>query len=71
MIYDSILSVIGHTPMVRINKLNPNPKIQIVAKLEGFNPTGSIKDRIELKMRESLSLDKQLLKQLQVILVLD
>jgi cysteine synthase B len=49
---DSILDLIGMTPMVRIRKLNPNPRVQIFAKLEGNNPTGSIKDRIALKMIE-------------------
>ncbi|MGB8931309.1 MAG: cysteine synthase family protein [Anaeromyxobacteraceae bacterium] len=49
---DSILDLIGVTPMVRIRNLNPNPRVQIYAKLEGFNPTGSIKDRIALKMIE-------------------
>ena len=39
--------------MVRINKLCPNPSVNIFAKLEGFNPTGSIKDRIALRMVES------------------
>lgn len=38
--------------MVRINRLNPNPSVNIYAKLEGFNPTGSIKDRIALQMVE-------------------
>ena len=38
--------------MVRINALNPNPRVNIYAKLEGFNPTGSIKDRIALRMVE-------------------
>ena len=38
--------------MVRINRLNPNPRVNIYAKLEGFNPTGSIKDRIAVKMIE-------------------
>jgi cysteine synthase B len=49
---DSILDLIGSTPMVRIRHLNPNPRVRIFAKLEGFNPTGSIKDRIALKMIE-------------------
>jgi len=66
--YDNILEAIGHTPMVRINKLNPNPKVQLYAKLEGFNPTGSIKDRIALKMIEqaeecgSLTHDKTIIE---------
>lgn len=49
---DNILETIGSTPMVRINRLNPNPRVNIMAKLEGFNPTGSIKDRIALRMIE-------------------
>ena len=49
---DSILDLIGHTPMVRLARLSPNPRVAIFAKLEGFNPTGSIKDRIALKMIE-------------------
>ena len=39
--------------MVRINRLSPNPDVHIFAKLEGFNPTGSIKDRIAVKMIET------------------
>lgn len=50
--YDNILEAIGHTPLVRINRLNPKPHVSLYAKLEGFNPTGSIKDRIALKMIE-------------------
>ncbi len=49
---DCILDLIGRTPMVRIRRLNPNPRVTLLAKLEGFNPTGSIKDRIALKMIE-------------------
>lgn len=52
MIRNNILETIGMTPMVRINRLNPNPNVNIFAKLEGFNPTGSIKDRIAVKMIE-------------------
>lgn len=52
MYYNNILETIGQTPMVRINRLSPNPNVSIFAKLEGFNPTGSIKDRIALKMIE-------------------
>jgi len=48
--FDNILDCIGNTPLVRIRKMNPNPNVDIYAKLEGFNPTGSIKDRIALKM---------------------
>lgn len=50
--YDNILETIGHTPLVRINRLNPKPHIPLYAKIEGVNPSGSIKDRIALKMIE-------------------
>lgn len=50
--YQNILKTIGNTPMVEINKMNPKQNIKLYAKLEGFNPTGSIKDRIALKMIE-------------------
>lgn len=50
MWYNSILDVIGNTPLVRINKLNPNPNVTLLAKLEFFNPGGSIKDRIAITM---------------------
>jgi cysteine synthase B len=52
MIHDTILDTIGHTPMVRINRLNPNPAVELLAKVEGNNPTGSSKDRIALRMIE-------------------
>ena len=52
MYSNNILETVGQTPMVRIAKLSPNPRVSIFAKLEGFNPTGSIKDRIALKMVE-------------------
>ncbi|UCH72561.1 MAG: cysteine synthase family protein [Thermoplasmatales archaeon] len=48
----NILDLIGNTPLVKINKLNPNPNVTIYAKLEGNNPGGSIKDRIARKMIE-------------------
>jgi cysteine synthase B len=48
----NILGTIGNTPLVKINRLNSNKNVTILAKLEGFNPTGSIKDRIALKMIE-------------------
>ncbi|MCL1849322.1 MAG: pyridoxal-phosphate dependent enzyme, partial [Clostridiales bacterium] len=50
--YSNIVETIGRTPMVRINRINPNPAVELYAKVEGFNPTGSIKDRIALKMIE-------------------
>lgn len=52
MVKNNILEAIGNTPLVRINRLCPNPNVNIFAKLEGFNPTGSIKDRIAIAMVE-------------------
>ena len=49
----SILDTIGNTPLVEIKGLNPNPKVRILAKLEYFNPGGSVKDRIALSMIEA------------------
>ncbi len=60
--YDNILDAIGHTPLVKINRLNPKPQVPLYAKLEGFNPTGSIKDRIALKMIEQAEESGALLK---------
>ena len=60
--HDSILGAIGNTPLVRINNLNPNPAVRIYAKLEGFNPTGSTKDRIALKMIEQAESEGTLTK---------
>ena len=59
-IKNNILEAIGNTPMVRINKLNPNPDVNIFAKLEGFNPSGSIKDRIAVKMISEAEKDGRL-----------
>lgn len=59
-IKNNILDAIGNTPMVRINKLNPNPDVNIFAKLEGFNPSGSIKDRIAVKMISDAEKDGRL-----------
>jgi S-sulfo-L-cysteine synthase (O-acetyl-L-serine-dependent) len=48
--FNNILETIGNTPLIKINKLNPNSNVNIYAKFEGSNPTGSIKDRIALAM---------------------
>ncbi len=50
--HKDILEAIGNTPLIRINKLNPNDNVVMYGKHEGYNPTGSIKDRIALKMIE-------------------
>jgi len=53
MTHNNILEKIGNTPIVLINRLNPAPKVKIYAKLESFNPGGSVKDRISLSMIET------------------
>jgi cysteine synthase B len=60
--HDNILETIGNTPLVRLNHLNDNPRVTIHAKLEGYNPTGSIKDRIALKMIEQAEAEGRLVK---------
>ena len=45
--------MIGRTPIVRLNRLNPNPRVEIYVKLEYFNPGGSVKDRPALAMIEA------------------
>ena len=50
MRYGNILETIGNTPLVELKSFSPRPGVQIFAKLEGVNPTGSIKDRIALQM---------------------
>ncbi|WP_069803705.1 PLP-dependent cysteine synthase family protein [Thermogemmatispora onikobensis] len=52
MRYSSILETIGNTPLVELKSLSPRPGVQIFAKLEGVNPSGSIKDRIARRMIE-------------------
>jgi cysteine synthase len=50
--YSNILKLIGRTPLVRIEKSNPNPNVLLLAKLEKYNPAGSVKDRIAISMIE-------------------
>lgn len=49
----TVLDTVGNTPLVKIEKLNPNPAVTIYAKLEGNNPGGSVKDRPALNMIRS------------------
>jgi cysteine synthase len=48
----SLLDLIGGTPLVELPRLSPRPRVKLYAKLEGQNPTGSIKDRVALAMVE-------------------
>jgi cysteine synthase len=49
----SVLDLIGDTPLVELTRLSPKPDVRLFAKLEGQNPTGSIKDRVALAMVEA------------------
>ncbi len=49
----SLLELVGNTPLVELSRLSPRPKVKVYAKLEGQNPTGSIKDRIAVAMVEA------------------
>ncbi len=48
----SVVELVGQTPMVELRHLSPRPEVRLFAKLEGMNPTGSIKDRIVVRMLE-------------------
>ena len=48
----SLLELVGNTPLVELPHLSPKPEVKLYAKLEGQNPTGSIKDRVALAMVE-------------------
>jgi cysteine synthase len=51
--FENILEAIGNTPLVELPRLSPTPGVRIFAKLEGRNPTGSVKDRVAKAMIES------------------
>lgn len=65
--HKNILQTIGNTPLVKINRLNSNKNVKIYAKIEGNNPTGSIKDRIALKMIEKAEKNRTLTKAKTII----
>lgn len=50
--HESVLDLIGNTPLVDVSRLSPNPNVRIIAKLENQNPFGSVKDRIAKSMIE-------------------
>jgi cysteine synthase len=52
--YASLLEAIGQTPLVEIPRFSPNPNVRLLVKLEGANPTGSVKDRVALYLVRSL-----------------
>ncbi|MCR0205251.1 cysteine synthase A [[Clostridium] innocuum] len=59
-IYESITELIGNTPLIRINRLQADRKAEILAKIEYFNPGGSVKDRIAYQMIMEAKRDKKL-----------
>lgn len=52
--YETIVDAIGHTPLVGIQSLSPSPAVHLLAKLEGANPTGSVKDRVAVALVDDL-----------------
>jgi cystathionine beta-synthase len=60
IIYDNILGTLGNTPLVRLNRLARGVRCQVVAKVEYFNPGGSVKDRIGLAIIEDAERKGQL-----------
>jgi len=60
----SLLELVGNTPLIELPHLSPKPEVRLYAKLEGQNPTGSVKDRVALAMVEAAELepDQELLE---------
>ena len=59
-VFSSVLDMIGNTPLVDVSQLSPNPEVRILAKMEGQNPGGSVKDRIARQMILEAERDGQL-----------
>jgi cysteine synthase B len=55
----SLLELVGNTPLVELPRLSPKPEVKLYAKLEGQNPTGSIKDRVALAMVDAADLEPE------------
>jgi cysteine synthase len=64
---ESILDLIGNTPLVEVKRLNPNPNVKLLVKLEKFNPGGSVKDRVAKYMIEAAEKTGELTKNKTVI----
>ena len=58
--YKGIIDTIGNTPLVELQRMSPKEGVRIFAKLEAQNPTGSVKDRIALKMIEQAERDGEI-----------
>jgi cysteine synthase len=59
-VYGSVDELIGNTPIIDVSALSPNPRVRILAKLEGWNPGGSVKDRAALYMLNEAEKDGSL-----------
>lgn len=59
-VFESIADLIGNTPIVDVSQLSPNPRVRILAKLEGWNPGGSVKDRAARWMLDEAEKDGSL-----------
>jgi cysteine synthase A len=59
-IFDGITQTIGRTPLVRLNRVTEGCQATVIAKLESFNPLGSVKDRIALSMIEAAEEDNRI-----------
>lgn len=67
MLMKNILDLIGNTPMIQVNYINPNQQLKLYLKLEKFNPGGSVKDRIAKYMIQKAEDTKELTKNKIVI----
>ena len=56
-VFANVLECVGNTPLIRINRMNPNPNVEFYIKLEAKNPAGSVKDRTALSMIEAAERD--------------
>ena len=52
-VYDSLIEMFGNTPLVRLRRIARESPADVLAKVEYFNPGGSVKDRIALRMVEA------------------
>jgi len=66
-VLNSVLDMIGNTPIVDVSQLSPNPNVRILAKMESQNPAGSVKDRIALSMILTAEADGSLRPGQQII----
>jgi cysteine synthase len=66
-LYRDVVEAIGHTPLVELQSFSPKPGVRLFAKLEGHNPTGSVKDRIARAMIEQAEQSGQLKRGMTVL----